>query len=35
MKREYFEAIQAGMDKNYKPMERLFSLIIEKSDVEF
>jgi cell filamentation protein len=35
LKREYFEAIQAGMDKNYKPMERLFSLIIEKSDVEF
>jgi cell filamentation protein len=34
MKKEYFEAIQTGMDKNYQPMEKLFLLIIEKSDVE-
>lgn len=33
MKKEYFAAIQAGMDKNYQPMEKLLSLIIGKSDV--
>ncbi len=33
MKKEYFAAIHAGMDRNYKPLEKLFSLIIEKSDV--
>ena len=27
----YFAAIQAGLDKNYKPMERLFAEIIERS----
>jgi cell filamentation protein len=27
----YFAAIQAGMDKNYQPMERLFAEIIEKT----
>jgi len=32
-KKEYFEAIQAGLDKNYEPMEKLFLMIIEKSDV--
>lgn len=32
-KTDYFAAIQAGLDKNYQPMEKLFSLIIEKSDV--
>ncbi|HET6516349.1 MAG TPA: hypothetical protein VFG09_14415 [Thermodesulfovibrionales bacterium] len=32
-KKEYFEAIQAGLDKNYAPMEKLFLMIIEKSDV--
>jgi cell filamentation protein len=32
-KKEYFTAIHAGMDKNYEPMEKLFSVIIEKSDV--
>src|SRR3989338_1050511 len=31
-KKEYFTAIQAGLDKNYVPMEKLFSVIIEKSD---
>ena len=30
-KEAYFAAIQAGMDKNYQPMEKLFSGIIEKS----
>jgi len=32
-KKEYFEAIQVGMDKNYRPMEKLFLTIIEKSGV--
>lgn len=27
----YFAAIQAGLDKNYEPMERLFADIIERS----
>jgi cell filamentation protein len=26
---EYFAAVQAGMDRNYKPMERIFSRVIE------
>jgi cell filamentation protein len=30
-KQEYFAAIQAGLDKNYGPMERLFAEIIERS----
>lgn len=30
-KQEYFAAVQAGLDKNYAPMERLFSGIIERS----
>jgi cell filamentation protein len=30
-KQEYFAAVRAGMDKNYKPMERFFAEIIEKS----
>ena len=30
-KEAYFAAVQAGMDKNYQPMERLFAGIIEKS----
>lgn len=30
-KQEYFAAVQAGLDKNYKPMERLFADIIERS----
>lgn len=27
----YFAAVQAGLDKNYEPMERLFAEIIERS----
>ena len=30
-KKEYFAAVQAGLDKNYRPMERLFAEIIERS----
>ena len=30
-KEAYFAAIQADMDKNYQPMEKLFAGIIEKS----
>lgn len=30
-KKEYFAAVQAGLEKNYAPMERLFAEIIEKS----
>lgn len=30
-KQEYFAAVQAGLDKNYGPMERLFTEIIERS----
>lgn len=30
-KQEYFAAIQAGLDRNYAPMERLFAEIIERS----
>ena len=30
-KHAYFTAVQAGLDKNYQPMERLFAEIIERS----
>jgi len=30
-KQAYFAAVQAGLDRNYKPMERLLSEIIERS----
>ena len=30
-KETYFTAVQAGLDKNYKPMERVFAEIIERS----
>jgi cell filamentation protein, protein adenylyltransferase len=30
-KRKYFAAVQAGLDKNHKPMETLFAAIIERS----
>jgi cell filamentation protein len=30
-KQEYFAAVQAGLDKNYAPMEQLFSEVIERS----
>lgn len=33
-KEEYFAAIQAGLDKNYAPMKKLFAMIIEQSDVK-
>ena len=26
---EYFAAVQSGMDRDYKPMERIFSEVIE------
>lgn len=28
---EYFSAVRAGLDRNYKPMERLFSGVVDKS----
>ena len=30
-KEMYFAAVQAGLDKNYKPMEQLFAKVIEQS----
>ncbi len=30
-KAEYFAAIQAGMDRNYRPMTRIFGELIERS----
>ena len=30
-KQAYFAAVRAGLDRNYKPMERLFAEIIERS----
>jgi cell filamentation protein len=30
-KNEYFAAVQAGLNKNYKPMEKVFSEIIERT----
>ncbi len=30
-KERYFRAVQAGLERNYKPMERLFSEVIENS----
>ncbi len=30
-KEAYFAAVQAGLDKNYKPMEQLIAEIIERS----
>jgi len=33
-KEEYFKAIQAGLDRNYAPMKKLFAMIIEQSDVK-
>ena len=28
---EYFAAVRAGMDRDYKPMERIFSGVIERT----
>ncbi len=33
-KEGYFAAVQAGLDRNYQPMERIFAEIIERSVVE-
>jgi len=30
-KADYFAAVQMGMEKNYKPMEKIFAEIIERS----
>jgi cell filamentation protein len=30
-KQEYFSAVQAGLDRNYEPMGRLFARVIEQS----
>lgn len=30
-KQDYFAAVQAGLDRDYSPMERLFAEIIEQS----
>ena len=30
-KQEYFAAVQAGLDRNYEPMGRLFARVIEQS----
>jgi len=30
-RKEYFAAVRAGLDKNYTPMERLFTELIERS----
>ena len=31
MKQEYFAAVRAGLDKNYKQMEQLFEEVIARS----
>lgn len=28
---EYFAAVRAGLDRNYGPMEKLFSVVIERT----
>ena len=30
-KKDYFLAIQAGLDRNYEPMERIFEDVIDRS----
>jgi cell filamentation protein len=30
-RREYFAAVQAGVDRNYKPMANLFSAVIDRT----
>lgn len=30
-KQEYFSAVQAGLDKNYDPMQKIFRSVVEKS----
>jgi len=31
-KKEYFAAVQAGLSKNYEPMERIFSLVVQETE---
>jgi cell filamentation protein len=33
-KQEYFEAVQAGMGRNYKPMEKIFREVIDRTSQE-
>jgi hypothetical protein len=33
-KKEYIAAVQAGLDKNFKPMEMIFAAIIERTVAE-
>jgi cell filamentation protein len=28
---EYFAAVRAGMDRNYRPMEKIFSRVLKQS----
>ena len=30
-RREYFAAVQAGLDRNYEPMTKLFTAVIERT----
>ena len=30
-RREYFAAVQAGLDRNYEPMTKLFTVVIERT----
>jgi len=34
-KEGYFAAVRAGLDRNYRPMERIFTEVIERSVAEF
>ena len=34
-KKRYFAAVQAGLDRNYEPMETIFAAIIERSLAAF
>lgn len=33
-KESYFAAVRAGLDRNYRPMERIFAEVIERSVAE-
>lgn len=33
-KESYFAAVQAGLDRNYQPMEKIFAEVIERSVAE-
>jgi len=30
-RREYFAAVQAGLDRDYRPMERIFNLVLKRT----